>query len=137
MRLKIISAILSLSLSQLIFASPTEKPNTCPSVSALQAVNVSDVIKADGHWYGFVKSNNYGTNDKWSFVIGEFSATNKNDAKQQILRAVNSLNFVLGPSPFEIQGQESWVCAYKDGSGHSAATVTPVLPFFRSLITHH
>ncbi|WP_419421470.1 hypothetical protein ACNVED_16205 (plasmid) [Legionella sp. D16C41] len=64
MRLKILSTIFSLSLSQLIFALPFDKPNSCPSVSGLQAVGVSEIVKDRGQWYGAVKSNNYDTNDK-------------------------------------------------------------------------
>ncbi|HAT3977615.1 TPA: DUF4949 domain-containing protein [Legionella pneumophila] len=137
MKLKIINAILFLSLSQFSFAAPHEKPNSCPSVSGLQAVGISEVVQEDGLWYGTVKSNNYDTNDKWTFAIGAFKATDENDAKQQALRALNSLTFETGPVAFNVEGQDRWVCLYKDSFGHSAGTITPVMPYLRSLVTHH
>ncbi|KTD56580.1 hypothetical protein Lsan_2740 [Legionella santicrucis] len=137
MKLKVINTILFLSLSQFSFATPPEKPNSCPSVSGLQAVGISEVIKENGLWYGAVRSNSYDTNDQWTFAIGAFRATNENDAKQQALHAVDSLIFERGPIGIDIEGQDSWVCLYKDRSGHSAATITPAMAYLHSWIAHH
>lgn len=137
MKLQIMNALLFLSLSQFSFAAVPEKPNSCPSVSGLQAVGVSEVIKENGFWYGAVRSNSYDTNDQWTFVIGAFRATNENNAKQQALRAVDSLIFDKGPMAINIEGQDSWVCLYKDSSGHSAATITPAMSYLHSWIAHH
>jgi hypothetical protein len=137
MKLQIITTILFLSLSQFSFAVQPDKPNNCPSVSGLQDVGVSDLVEENGFWYGAVKSNNYDTNDKWTFIIGAFKASDKNDAKQQVLHAINTLTFEAGPIAFNIEGQDSWACLYKDSSGHSASTITPVMPYLRSWVIHH
>ncbi|STY28339.1 hemin binding protein Hbp [Legionella wadsworthii] len=137
MKLQVMNAVLLLSLSQFSFGALPPKPNACPSVSALKAIGVSDMIKEDGQWYGAVQSNNYNTTDKWTFVIGAFRATDESDAKQQALRAINSLSFLSGPEAFNMDGQDSWICGYKDRSGHTAATITPTMPFLHSGLIHH
>jgi hypothetical protein len=137
MKLQIINTILFLSLSQFSFAAPPEKPSSCPSVAGLQGVGISEVIKEDGLWYGAVKSNKYDTSAEWTFAIGAFRATDENDAKQQALRAVSSLTLEIGPVPFNVEGQDSWVCLYKDSSGHSAGAITPAMPFLHSWVIHH
>ncbi|WP_419421469.1 hypothetical protein ACNVED_16200 (plasmid) [Legionella sp. D16C41] len=54
-----------------------------------------------------------------------------------MLRAINSLTFEAGPLPCNVEGPDSWICLYKDGSGHAAATITPVIPYLHSWISHH
>lgn len=137
MKVQVINTVLFLSLSQFSFAAPPEKPKSCPSVSGLQAVGVSDVIKENGLWYGAVRSHTYDTNDKWTFIIGAFRASNENNAKQQVLRAVDSLVFEKGPMAYEVDGQDSWVCLYKDKSGHSTVTITPTMHYLHTWIAHH
>ncbi|WP_115705519.1 DUF4949 domain-containing protein [Legionella sainthelensi] len=137
MKLKIMNAILFFSLSQFSFAATPEKPNQCPSVSVLKTVGVFEVIKESGLWYGAVRSHNYDTKDHWTFAIGPFRTASENDAKQQALRALDSLVFEKGPLGINIEGQDSWVCLYKNNSGHSAATITPALSYLRSWIAHH
>lgn len=130
------NALLLCSLSQFGFAANTTKPTSCPSVPALQAIGSIDTVKENDQWYGAVKSNNFGTQDQWTFAIGSFSATDENDAKQQALNAISSLTFITGPVAFNVEGQDRWVCLYKDSSGHTAGTITPVMPTFRSWIIH-
>ena len=132
MKLQILSAALLLSLSQLSFAS--SEPASCPTVTALQSVGVNVVVKDQGKWVGFVQADNFSTNEKWSFVFGKFKAKNEDDAKSQANKAISTLNLDKGPMPFEIEGKPGWTCSYKDNSGHKAATFTPPLEAFKSLI---
>lgn len=136
MKLRIMNTVLFLSLSQFSFAASPPKPNSCPSVSALQTIGVTEIIK-EGLWYGAVKSNNYDTNDKWTFSIGNFKATDENDAKQQALQAVSALTLQTGPVAFNINGQDSWVCVYNDRAGHLASAITPTVSFSLSRINYN
>jgi hypothetical protein len=137
MKLGIINAALLLSLSQLSFAEGPEQPDSCPSVSAIQAVGINEVINEQGSWYGAVSANNYDTADQWTFAIGEFKAPNQKKAKQKILEAMNSLSYQFGPEAFEVNGQDSWVCLYADNAGHRAITVTPTLSVLKLGILRH
>lgn len=138
MKLQIISAVLLVSLSQFSFAANAPKPNNCPTVSALQTVSITYVEQNDenGLWSAGVLSNNYQTNEKWSFAIGEFNATNEIDAKHQATDSLLSLKLQQGPLPFKINGEDSWICLYSDGSGHTAGAMTPPVDTLRSLVTH-
>ena len=126
MKAKIISAALLLSLSQISFSDPA-KPNNCPTVTALQAVGINFMHQDGDIWYGSVASVNYDTNETWSFVIGEFKATQENDALVKANKALSSLTLTQGPLPFNMNGKDSWVCLYKDQSGHLASAVTPTM----------
>jgi hypothetical protein len=132
MKLRVLNMILALSLSQFSFATSNTQPENCPSVEALQTVGVTQVLQEEGLWYGAVQANSYDTNDQWTFVIGAFRAKNENDAQKKAGRALNALTFQTGPEPFDIDGQESWVCLYSDNAGHQAATVTPTIPFIHT-----
>jgi hypothetical protein len=127
MKLKIMATLLCLSLSQLSFSVPPPKPAACPSMSALKAVGINLVLKKYGVWYGGVKNANYATKENWTFVIGEFLAKNQDEARSKIIASLNSMTlFEGGPQPFIIQGKDSWLCAYRDQSGHFASAVTPI-----------
>lgn len=39
--------------------------------------------------------------------------------------------------PFEFNGVDSWVCAYKDNSGHLAAAITPEMNEMISWVKQH
>ncbi|KTC85438.1 DUF4949 domain-containing protein [Legionella drozanskii] len=124
MTAKIISAALLFSLSQISFSAP-EKPNNCPTVAALQGVGINFMHKDGDIWYGSVASVNFDTNETWSLVIGEFKAKHEKDAQAKANEALSSLTLTQGPLPFNMNGKDSWVCLYKDQSGHLASAVTP------------
>jgi hypothetical protein len=124
MKLKLISAILFLSFSQQGMAA-YPKPESCPSVAALQAVGVSYMVKESDFWYGAVDSNHYGTSDNWTFGVGDFWVSDESEAKQQAITAMGLLRFQKGPIPLE--GSVAWMCSYNDQAGHWAVAITPTL----------
>jgi hypothetical protein len=135
MKLQVLSAALLLSLSQFSFAAPPQ-PAHCPSISALQAVGVSVIVKEKEGWVGFVQSDNFATSEKWSFMIGAYKAKNKDDAKNKITHAISFFSLEKGPLLFDVNGKESWVCLYKDKLGHVASTMTPPMEDFNSQMLH-
>lgn len=131
MKLQVISAFILLSLAQFAFASPSAKPNRCPSVSAIKNVGFTTIAKAKGLWYAQVQSNHFQTDEEWSFIISGFKAANKSDATNQVTNAMNSL-YLYQEDPFpshQPDGVERWACLYKDrtknASEHLAETHTP------------
>jgi hypothetical protein len=127
MKLQTISAVILLSLSLSSFAAPA-KPSSCVSVPAIQAVGVGIMTNEGGAWYGHVESNNYSTNEEWSFNIGSFMAVDESEARDKAVNALSSLTYLQGPVSIKLDGRDSWVCIYKDTSGHRAGMITPVVP---------
>lgn len=122
MKLPVISAVLLLMFSQNGLAS-YPKPDSCPSVVALQAVGVSYMVKDSDYWYGAVDSNHYGTADNWNFGIGVFRTPDEKEAKQQAIAALGLLKSPRGP----IEISDGWLCSYTDDAGHNAVVVTPTM----------
>ena len=126
MKVQLIGAILLISMSQFSSAA-FAKPDSCPSISALKAVGVTQIVHDEGLWYGAVQSAKYDTNDNWTFTIGQFEAKNEHEAKAQALNALSSLTLEQGPVSFTVEGIDSSICLYKDHAGHTAGTVTPIM----------
>ncbi len=120
-----IFAFLLLFLSQFSFASPI--PKGCPSIASLQPVAIDEFKEMEaGAWFGIVRSNDYQTDNKWTFIV-IVPGANENEAKQNTSIILSRLNLIEGPEAYE----EHWRCRYYDDGGYMpmAVAITPVMPF--------
>jgi|ERR1700733_5107755 len=119
--MKWIAAILSLCMMNAYGAAIL-----CPAVSKIQDVGLSDnlVKDNDGKWYAGRISQNYGTANLWTFVIGGISAPNKEKAVTFANLALSSLSYSSGPS--KAPGGK-YLCVYNNDFDYLSGAVTPPL----------
>jgi hypothetical protein len=129
MKLKLIMTMLVIfGTTGAVYATPL-KPEKCPNVSALQVTSFDEVEQIAGYWYASINSNNFDTNDKWSFLIQIKSADDENDATTKALEAVKTLRLEEGP--INLDEVESG-CFYASSQNDKAGAFTP--PRFSSNI---
>ncbi|MBA2649548.1 MAG: DUF4949 domain-containing protein [Legionella sp.] len=128
MRLKCITIIIFLTLSKISLAL-LPKPEVCPSVSDMKAVGIDILVEKDGYWYGGVSSANYDTNYNWTLLMGAYKAKDEDDAKSQMVVSLHALTFEIGPLPFQLIEKDSWICSYRDKTGHKVGTITPAMKY--------
>ena len=116
MHFKLFSSVLCVTLAiasiQNTFANPSPK-SECPSVSAIQSVNLDRVTRWD-NWTVFTWANKYNTPNYWRFSIGQFHANDETNALAQARKSLTTLTFAEGPS--EYRGE--WQCHYVTADGY-------------------
>lgn len=131
MKMKVVASMLCMSLSCLAVQTSyaaASMPEKCPSVSAIQSVGVNIAEQARGTWFAGVLSNSYDTSDAWTFVIGPFSGTDKDDVLSQATNSLQTLTFIQGPENMDDSEEQSF-CLYTADDQHYAVAVTPALGF--------
>lgn len=119
----LVTTLLGLSLFQAAFAQA--KPESCPSVSAIQAIDFDSAgpMEQENRWAAYVKSNKYDTkgNQEWSFVLLNIEANDPIEAKNKARSAIKTLAYVQGP----FQQGDKWACQYTVSTGEVGYTITP------------
>ena len=133
MKLRIMSSVLLLSLCHTSFADLPPKPASCPSISAIQAIGITYIEQDDGAWYAGVLTNNYATNDKWTFALGSITAASESEARQKATDSLASLTLQRGPMPTNF---EKWVCLYNNKAGYNTVAITPAMYPLNAAIKH-
>src|SRR5438445_3259736 len=125
MKFKFILSLLILLFSQVGIAGLPPKPEQCPDVKILGESHIDQMYTdPSGKWVGVTLNNNFGTKDKWAFIISAGEAATKEQALENIKNSLASLMFVSGPSPdlyFEF-----WVCEYRSHIGVAHTYTMPV-----------
>ena len=124
MKLKALTATLALIAAQSVYAQ--QAPTTCPDVSAFRSTGVSSAYQMQPPlWVGVEKKNFYGTDNEWTFVVGEFDAQNATDALAQANAAISTLSYVSGPKQITLG---VWMCDYEDQDQNISGTaISPAL----------
>lgn len=109
-------------VSGLVYAD--QPPHRCPNVAILQEVGLSDnlVRDNDGKWYAGRTSQDYGTRQHWTFVIGGISAPTKQKALLEANEALATLRYHSGPSKAPA---DKWLCLYDNDDDLPSGAVTP------------
>jgi hypothetical protein len=102
------------------------KPAKCPGASSIASFGV-DVVESDkdGTWVAGVLSNNYDTQNAWTFALGKISARNANEARDKAMDSLGSLSFRYGP--VAVEQYNVWACLYGTAEGYMGVTITPQL----------
>ena len=125
MKFKLLTAAVALVITQSAFAATQQQPTSCPSVDAFKSTGVSTVMQGqNGKWAGFEWKNNFGTNQEWTFAVGEFVGQNPNDILVEANLAIHTLSLVDGPSA--IDGTNAYVCLYQGQTAEGIA-ITPAI----------
>ena len=113
MRLRLLVAPVVLFITQLVNATPSPKPVSCPTDLAIKKIGVSAIAqdRADT-WMAVELKNNYGTSDEWTFMITAFKGNTPEEILKKANEALTKLYFTDGP----IQNGQKWFCTYLTGS---------------------
>jgi hypothetical protein len=116
MKRKFTMIVLASLFAQTSFASAVfqAKPESCPSVSAIQSVGVDVALDGVyGGWAGMHQKNNYGTPETWSFLVVVGQANDQIDALKIANGAIKQLTLSEGPIQKD-DGSDNWACLYVD-----------------------
>lgn len=104
------------------------KPDKCPIAAAIQAAGLNEEViiqGPDGKWVTGMMQNRYDTHNSWSFIVGNITAANPQDAFNKAIASLSTLNFQQGP---DISRRlRKWVCTYSNQTGYKTIAVTPDL----------
>lgn len=135
MTLSFVLFLLFNDIAQATLAPPI--PQICPSANAIRTVGVSrNVVQAtnNGLWIAGRRNQKYGTNNNWTFVLGNIRANNVSDAYDKAVIGLTTLAFQLGP----FLAQEHWLCLYNTIEGYMGLAVNPpVLSFSKAMSLAH
>jgi hypothetical protein len=102
---------LTFLLTQVSFAAVTnEKPNACPSVSAIKTAGFSQVDLSGEGWFLYNSHQQYDTNAQWSFglfIVNDTNIHNENEAREKANVVLNLIKF---DEPRK--DEDKWVCSY-------------------------
>lgn len=102
-------------------------PRKCPDVKLIRQVGINNRLFKDsnGLWYGGRSSQYYNTNQHWTFIIGNISADDNDEAHRYANAALKTIRLDRGP----MQGRDrnEYVCLYMNHLDYLALTVTPPL----------
>ena len=133
MRFKLLTASLALLISQTALATPA-KPSTCPSVDAFKNTGISSVMKdkKDGTWSGVEWKNHFGTENEWTFGVGNIKAGSASEALSKSNAAIAGLVFSEGPIQLghdQDQDQDPmWMCVYSSQQAAvGGVAITPAM----------
>lgn len=126
MKFKVLSLSIAMLFAQLSVAAPHKQVEACPSIAAVKAAGVSQVVRdSTWGWFGF-NTSQYDTNEKWTFTIllggqsqDEEAARDKANVKLSLLDQVE------GPKHSTDHGADHWICAYAGSNQSFAVAVTP------------
>lgn len=113
--------IITILLASTSFA---DAPLKCPDVNIIKQVGLSHNLAQDnnGNWYAGRTSQHYGTPQKWTFVIGNIFAPDKQKAILEANEALATLSFKSGPMQAPSQ---KWLCLYDNDEGFPSGALTP------------
>ena len=118
-------------LCNLAYAMPP-KPQSCPSVGALQSVPFMMAQPSDQGYIAFTMSD-YSTNELWGFFVAGIDASSTDEAMQKASDAMNTLSGK--PTPLPDEEDDMWLCIYNIGHGYLAVAGEP-LPMGVKSATH-
>lgn len=101
-----------------------QKPALCPDVAKIKQVGLSQNLARDsnGHWYAGRTAQFYGTQQQWTFVIGNIFANSKVEAIAEAYEALQSIVYVSGP---DMAPSQKWLCLYSNAEGYPTGAITP------------
>ena len=110
MKLKLLSSIVILTLTQAAFAGQEDKPQSCPTISAVTNIGITKLIHTEGdtNWTGYIGKNTFGTNEEWTFMIQGIQASDASDALAKINSGVATL-YSWGEPQYD---RGEWGCVY-------------------------
>lgn len=110
----------SLLISSSVFAY---NPVSCPDVSQIKSVGLSSnlVKDANGRWYAGRTAQNYGTPQKWTFLMGGIHARTSAEALAFANIALLSLRYFSGPNTNPANKN---LCIYKNDFNLPSGAVT-------------
>tara|TARA_R110000868_G_scaffold354198_1_gene615506 strand:+ start:1895 stop:2317 length:423 start_codon:yes stop_codon:yes gene_type:complete len=127
MKRKLLAVMAALTLATSSFAMPV-KPANCPTADAIRAGGLSkDVVEQDinGMWVVALMQSNFDTQNNWSFVVGQITAQDREDAYAKATASLASVTFARGPLP--VTRINRWGCSYNNAANYVAFALTPNL----------
>lgn len=107
MKTRFLFIALPFLISQSAFAL-NDKPEVCPSIAAIQAVSVNQVVHYPDRWEALGPKNRYNTKDEWQFVMAFRPDIKKKDA---LLKAKELLTGLF-PLNEPQKDDKGWHCIY-------------------------
>jgi hypothetical protein len=110
-----------------LFANICAQPLICPPRSWIIATGISPYLSQNivsGLWYGGFLSQNAGTMDKWTFVVGGIVATGSTQAYNMINATLPTIQLVSGPIHVNLN---QWICVYSNAAGYGSVAYNPPL----------
>ncbi|HTM62930.1 MAG TPA: hypothetical protein VL360_00345 [Gammaproteobacteria bacterium] len=113
MKYKMLSSVILFALSQTVFANIQNKPASCPTLSSIKSVGINEAYLLNNMWMFFIKQNNFGTKEQWTFIMeGALPTHDKAQAIAEANARLSGLKFANGPEKTDTSGRESYSCGY-------------------------
>lgn len=126
MRFKLLATSFALLITQAALAASPAKPTSCPAVDAFKNTGISSVMKdEDGSWLGIEWKNQFGTENEWTFAIGDIKADYASEALSKSNAVIASLVYDKGPIQMGTGQDPMWMCIYSSQGRFAGAAVTP------------
>lgn len=109
MKLKLLAATAALLLTQTTMAAEMTSPFSCPSVDTLKNIGITDVTSDHGEWLGVILNDKLGTTINWSFFVGPFEKSPRNEMLAKANIALLSLELSGAPNEGPVG---TWECKY-------------------------
>ena len=129
MRFKLVTATLTLLITQTALAAAPALPTTCPTVDAFKNTGVSYAMNdEDGTWDGIEWKNHFGTENEWSFGVVGINADSASEALSKANAAIPGLVFKQGPEKMGTEQEPMWICMYSSPAKEfGGVAVTPAM----------
>ena len=126
MKFKVLLLSIAMLFAQLSVAAPHKKVEVCPSLAAVKAAGISQVLRdSTWGWFGF-NTSQYDTNEKWAFgILLGGQAQDEEAARNQAVTELSLLEQMQGPEHNTDQGSDQWICLYTGGEHSIAVAITP------------
>ena len=129
MKFKLLAASFIFLITQATFANAHVNPISCPTVDAFKQTGISSAMRdQDGTWITLEWKNRFGTENEWTFGVGNITADYQSDALAKGNAAIAGLAYKYGPVQMGSEQEPMWICLYQDANnGVYGSAFTPAL----------